>query len=62
VAWTGREAGSLQTQQSESLAATHGTQAIYEPRGAHFDFDGAQADFLWPQIVAGGSFALRQKR
>jgi hypothetical protein len=35
-----------------ALATSKGTRVAHEIRGEHLDWDGAQMDFLWPQIVA----------
>jgi competence protein ComEC len=49
--WIGREVASRQQEQLEALAASKGTRIVHELRGNHFDWDGAQIEFLWPQIV-----------
>jgi competence protein ComEC len=49
--WLGREVAQAQQQQLEALAASHGTSVLHELRGQDLDWDGAQVDFLWPQIV-----------
>ena len=49
--WLGREVASPQQEQLEKLATDNGTKVIHERRGNHLEWDGAAADFLWPQIV-----------
>jgi competence protein ComEC len=49
--WLGRDVASPQQKQLEALAISKGTRVIHELRGNHLDWDGAQTDFLWPQIV-----------
>lgn len=48
--WIGREVAVEQQKQLETLAASKGTPVLHELRGDHLDWDGAQLDFLWPQI------------
>jgi competence protein ComEC len=49
--WIGREVASPQQERLETLAAAKGTKVLHELHGDRFDFDGAQGNFLWPQIV-----------
>jgi competence protein ComEC len=49
--WIGREVAWPQQLPLEKLAASRAAQVIHELRGNPFDLDGAQGDFLWPQIV-----------
>jgi competence protein ComEC len=49
--WIGREVDSPLQRQLEKIASLHGTKVIRELRGNHWDFDGAQGEFLWPQII-----------
>jgi len=44
-------AASPRQEQLEELATAHGAQVIHELRGNYFHVDGAQGNFLWPQIV-----------
>jgi len=49
--WIGREVASSQQKQLEAVALAKGTKVVHELRGEHFNWDGAQLAFLWPQIV-----------
>lgn len=49
--WIGREVASSQQKQLEAIALVKGVKVVHELRGEHFDWDGAQLAFLWPQIV-----------
>ena len=49
--WIGREVSAPQQEQLERIAVSKGTRVLHELRGNHMDWDSAQTDFLWPEIV-----------
>ena len=49
--WLGREVASTQQQALEAMARAKGTRVVHEIRGQQFEWDGAQGEFLWPQIA-----------
>ncbi len=51
--WIGREVSSMALAKLEDLAREKKIPILHELRGQKFSWDGAEGEFLWPEIAAG---------